>query len=64
MEFREFKCHTSKSEGAAQGFYESGASTKINCVIQNPMQKSMGADAGSSESCQIKVNLDFINSGY
>ena len=68
MNFRQFKCHSNngKSEaGVTAGetsvstFYECGNTTKINCTIQGPMQKSQSADS-TGESCQVKVNIEFI----
>ena len=67
LEFRHFKSSSSStgqsaaSQSTLQSFYECGADTKINCVISGPMQKQMGGD---SEACQIKVNVDFINSNF
>ena len=61
LQFRSFKCQANKgtegsagqgqNESTAQAFYECGSSTKINCIVNGPMQKSQGADMTSADSC-------------
>ena len=65
LNIREFQCV--KSSGGDEGestlnvFYEQDQSTRISCSIDGPMQKQMGGDTSNTESCQVKVNVEFIN---
>ena len=74
LNFRAFTVQSNKTaenatilnSGGSQdchSFYQCGQNTKINCIISGPMQKSMGGDQ-SQDSCQIKVNVNFINNMF
>ena len=51
----------STNDQVIQSFYECGQSTKINCIITGPTQKSFG-QSQPGDKCQIKVSVNFINS--
>ena len=63
---REFKCVKNTQAGdeteasSVSVFYELDQATRIYCSIDGPMQKQMSGES-TSEGCQVKVNIEFIN---